>query len=75
MKTYDEMKKKISTSPCTRFALIRAVADFDKADPVDALRDAETLYNLMKLRGREMGFVPSSDRRQIPGEFFAEGSA
>ncbi len=74
--TYDEIKKKIKASPCTRFALLRAISDFDQADPVDALRDAETLYNLMKFRGREMGFVPSSDRRGYSiGEYFTSDGA
>jgi len=50
MKHYADLFRALMDSPETSYKLQDALRAFDKRDPVDAFKDAETLRYLMRVR-------------------------
>lgn len=51
-KTYERLRDDILASPGTRFALKDAIRSFDTKDPVDAMKDAILLAELMAYKAK-----------------------
>lgn len=54
---YVEMREQILSDPAAAYWIKRAIRELGKRDPVDAVRDAEQLANLMRKRMEEMTVV------------------
>ena len=51
-KTYERLRDDILSSPGTRFVLADAIRAFDAKDPVDAMKDALLLAELMAYKAK-----------------------
>jgi len=48
--TYNKTKKELLNNPSVSYRLKRAINEFDKADMVDAVSDAECLVALLRVK-------------------------